>query len=140
MISNRADPSQTKRVELPCRCPGTPHASDSAQVVALFGYADRGVIRQAGRLGGVESFYQMMLLRGVISWTLTLPDGSARPVDEEEIGLLDEGTVIALVRGLDDAFAEEPVPKASSGRSRSGTRVNGTSTPTIPTPQPSTTG
>lgn len=129
-VSNRADREVTKRVDLPCRCPGIPHSGDSAQVVTLLGYGDRGKCRQTARLSGIEAFYQHLLLVGVVSWTFTLADGRARPVNAEEIALLDEGTVMALVEGLDEALRDEPVPKAPRRRSPRGTRaITSTLTP-----------
>lgn len=139
MIVNRADREDTTRVDLPCRCPGQSHTLDSAQVVKLFGYGDRSDIRWAGEQGGQGAFFQLMLLRGVVSWTLTLEDGKARPVTAYEIALLDEGTVNALVEALDPAFAEEPIPKASSARSRAGSRAKRSRTRTTRTTDSSTT-
>lgn len=140
MIVNRADRADTRRVQLTCRCPGETHqGGDSAHVVKLLGYGDRGDIRQAGRAGGVEAFYQLNILRGVVSWTLTLADGTERPITPEEVRLLDEATVIELTQALDPAWAEDPVPKASGGRSRAGSRAKRSSTPATRTPPPSTT-
>jgi hypothetical protein len=138
-IVNRAERADTIRVELPCRCPGQPHGSDSAQVVTLFGYGDRGDIRQAGRESGPEAFRQVMLARGVFSWTLTLPDGKPRPITLEEVRLLDEGTVDHLVLALDDAWEESPIPKGFGAPSRAGTRAKGGRTRKTTTPEPSTT-
>lgn len=133
-ISNRADRSAVRRVDFPCRCPGDPppHPGDSAQIATLLGYGDRGTIRQASRLGGIEAGFQMLILLGVRSWTLTLPDGKERPITAEEVALLDEGTVDFLVGELGDALDEKPIPKASGGRSPSGRRAKRSSIPTIP--------
>lgn len=140
MIENRVDPDATKTADLgPCRCPGQPHTGDSAVVVRLFSYAERGLIRQAGRLGGVEAFYLTTIARGVKSWTFVLPDGSPRPVTIEEVNRLDEGTVDVLIAALDDAFAEDPLPNESGAPSPSGSPGSATSTQTTPTPISSTT-
>lgn len=139
-IGNYVDPDATRPAERgECRCPGTPHQTDSATVVTLFGYGDRGAIRQAGRLGGPEAFKLMAILRGVKAWNLVLPDGKARPIDVAQLERLDEGTVDWLIRELDPAFDEDPLPKRRSDRSRSGSRANGNSTRMIRTPSPFTT-
>ena len=140
MIENRVDPEATRTADLgPCRCPGQPHTGDSAVVVQLFSYAERGVIRQAARLGGIEAGELMAIARGTRSWNLCLADGSPRQLSTEEINLLDIGTVKALLRELDPAFAEDPLPKARSARSLNGSPASATSTQTIPAPTSSTT-
>lgn len=123
--TNYVDPDATRPVDLgPCRCPvePRPHERDSADVVVLFGEGQRGRIRQAGRLGGVEAFKQMAILLGVRRWSLVLPNGSARPIDAEQIERLDEGTVELLLRkgALDEAFEEDPLPKLLGAPSRNG--------------------
>lgn len=131
-VTNRADRTAVRRVDFPCRCPGEPHPGDSAQLVTLLGYGDRGSIRQATRLAGIEAGFQMLILLGVSSWTLTLPDGKERPVTAEEIALLDEGTVDFLVRELGPALDEKPIPKVSGGPSPNGRRARRSSIRKIP--------
>jgi hypothetical protein len=141
VITNYVDPDETRSIDLgECRCPGTPHGRDSAQVVGLFSYGDRAVIWQAGRLGGVEAGIQMSILKGVRSWTLALPDGKPRPITAEQIARLDEGTVNALTKSgaLNDAFRLDPLPKGPGARSLNGSRASAGSIPTIPTPTSST--
>jgi hypothetical protein len=142
-VSNYVDPEATRPVELgPCRCPGTPHTIDMADVVAKFSYAQLGLIYQAGRSGGIEYSYQVAILLGVKRWNLTLPDGSAREIDSVQVGRLDKTDVDRFMADdiLGPAFKADPLPKASSGRSRSGSPASTTSTPTTTTPSPSTTG
>lgn len=126
---NYVDPDFTRPVDLgPCRCPvePRPHDRDSADVVALFGEGQRGKIRQAGRLGGAEAFKQMAILLGVKRWSLVLPNGSARPIDAEQIERLDEGTVELLLRkgALDEAFDEDELPKLLGARLPSGSSAS----------------
>lgn len=140
MTSNYVDPDATRPAELgPCRCPGTPHSVDTADVVRLFGYGERGRIRQAGRMGGTEAFKIAAIALGVKRWNLVLPDGSARPIDPVQIALLDEGTVDALVRELDDAFADDPLPNASGAPSADGPSASASPTPPTPAPTSTTT-
>lgn len=141
MIGNYIDPDATHPVDLgECRCPGdAPHGHDDAVVVNLFGYGERGVIRQAGRMGGPEAFKLMAILKGVRSWSLTLPDGKPRPIDAQQLERLDEGTIDKLIAALDPAFEEDPLPKAPGAGSRNGSRVNGSSTRTTRTRGRSTT-
>lgn len=138
-FDNWVDPDATKPVDLgPCRCPGRPHTGDSATVVRLFSYAERGLIRQAGRLGGGEAFNLSSIARGTKAWTLVLPDGSPRPITTQEVNRLDERTVNILIEALDDAFAEDPLPNESGAPSPSGSQESATSTQTSPTPTSST--
>jgi hypothetical protein len=140
VITNRADREDTVRVDLPCRCPvPEPHAADSAQVVKLLSYGDRADIWQVGRSEGAERGTLALLLKGIVSWTLTLPDGKARPITKEELELLDQGTAEALAEALFPAWAKEPVPKGSGGRSPAGSPAKRSSTPRRKTPPPSTT-
>lgn len=133
--SNYVDPDFTRPVDLgPCRCPvePRPHDRDSADIVALFGEGQRGKIRQAGRLGGAEAFKQMAILLGVKRWSLVLPDGSARPIDAQQVERLDEGTVELLLRkgALDDAFEDDPLPKLLGAPSRNGSSESASRTRT----------
>lgn len=140
-MGNYVDPEATRPVELgPCRCPGSPHTVDTADIVVRFGYGERGRIRQVTRVSGVEAGYQVAILLGVKRWNLVLPDGSARDVDAEQIARLDETTVNRL---LDDellgaAFEDEPLPKGPGDPSPSGSPESDSPTPTTPAPTSST--
>lgn len=147
-MTNYVDPAATRPVTIgPCRCPGTPHETDTADIVRLFGYGERARIRQAGRLGGIEQSYLMAILLGVKRWNLVMPDGSAREIDSEQVARLDETTVLRLLglnagdggdQMLGDAFAEDELPLASAAPSPSGSQESGTPTPTTQTPPSST--
>ncbi|MES2210956.1 MAG: hypothetical protein V4515_12360 [Chloroflexota bacterium] len=138
-MSNYADPDATRPVDLgACRCPGTPHSADSADVVGRFGYGELGKIRQAGRLGGPEAFKAMAVLIGVKRWTLVLPDGKPRPIDAGQVSMLDEWTIDALIVHLDEAFAEDPLPNAPGAPSPDGPSESASPTPTIQAPESST--
>ncbi len=138
-MSNYADPTATRPVDLgACRCPGTPHTSDSADVAQRFGYGELGRIRQAGRIGGVEAFKATAVLIGVRRWSLVLPDGKPRPIDAGQVSMLDERTIDALITTLDEAFAEDPLPNAPGAPSPDGLSESASPTPTIPTPPTST--
>lgn len=137
---NYVDPDATRTLDLgPCRCPvePKPHVNDSADVIVRFPYGARARIDEAS---GMQANLVAILL-GVKRWTLVMPDGSARPIDTTQVYLLDEPTVLALCsdEGLGAAMKDEPVPKASGGRSRAGSRAKRSSTPKTPTPPPSTT-
>ena len=139
-LTNRADRTSVRRVDFPCRCPGTPHPGDSAQLVTLFGYGDRSTIWRASELGGINSGFKMAVLLGVVSWTLTLPDGKERPITAEEVDLLDEGTVDYFNEELAGAWRKEPLPKASGERSPSGKPAKPSRIRTIPAQPRSMTG
>lgn len=140
-MGNYVDPAATRPVTIgPCRCPGTPHEADTADIVVRFGYGELARIRQTTRAAGLEAGYQVAILLGVKRWNLVLPDRSARNVDAEQVGRLDEPTVNRL---LDDellgaAFEEEELPLPSAAPSPSGSQASGTLTPTTPTPPSST--
>jgi hypothetical protein len=144
-VSNYVDPEATRPepVDLgPCGCPlePKPHARDSAVVRARFGYGDRGIIRQAGRQGGPEAFHIQTIVRGVVSWTLLLPDGKPRPIDVLQANRLDEPTVDKLIDALDEAFAQDPLPNESGAPSPDGPLESASPTPTTPAPpEPTTT-
>lgn len=140
-MGNYVDPAATRPVTIgPCRCPGTPHSEDTADIVVLFGYGERGQIRQATRRAGLEAGYQLAILLGVKRWNLVLPDGSAREVDAEQVARLDEATVDRLLSDelLGVAFEESELPLASAAPSPDGSQGSGTQTPTTPTTSPST--
>lgn len=145
MSTNYIDPKESRPVEIgPCRCGAKPsgHETDTAVIRTRFAYGDLGIIRQAGRQGGPEAANIAVIVRGVESWNLVLPDGKPRPVDILQANLLDEITVIKLVALLDDAFPgedEESPPNTSGDPSTGGSPTDGTRTPTIPAqPQPTT--
>lgn len=134
-MSNRADPADVKLVELgPCRCPGLTHANDSAQVVRRLGYGARGAFREAVRRSGLEAGHLVVILHGVKSWTLTMPDGTPRPITPTEVALLDDATVEGLIDGLDEAFDEDPLPNASGALSPDGSSESAIPTPVTPLP------
>lgn len=148
MTGNYVDTRLTRTVDLgPCRCPleEPPHERDSAEVRERLAYAELAIFREAGwrRSGGAtfsnEDAKMALLTLGVKAWTLTLPDGSPRPVDADQVGLLDEATVDLLWTALAPAVRADPLPKGSAGRSPAGTRASTTSTRKTRTRQPSTT-
>lgn len=141
MATNYVDPDATRPVTIgPCRCPGTPHETDTADIVVRFGYGERGRIRQTTRVAGLEAGYQVAILLGVKRWTLVLADGTIRPIDAEQIGRLDEGTVNRLLADdlLGDAFEEDPLPNPLGDPSPSGSPASATQTQTTPEPPSST--
>lgn len=154
MATNYVDQAATRTADLgPCRCPvePRPHVRDSAEVVARFGYGERGRIRQTARTAGVEAGYQLAILLGTKSWTLVLPDGSARPITSAQIALLDEATIAGvedklgmLVQdGLMQALApaldpDDPLPNAPGAPSPDGRSESASPTQTTETPPSST--
>lgn len=140
-MSNYVDPAATRPFVIgPCRCPGTPHAQDSADIVVRFGYGERATIRQVGRKGGLEALNMASILHGVKRWTLVLPDGSARPIDAVQVAMLDQPTVERLVsdEGLDAAWEDDPLPNDSGAPSPDGSQESASRTPKTPPRPPST--
>lgn len=149
-MSNYADPSATRTVlfdewrdrqpdkdpirDLPsCRCPGTPHQRDSATVVVRLGYGAKGAVREATRRGGIEAGHLVLILRAVRSWNLVVPDGSARPLDGQQVELLDDQTVQWLLEELDQAWEDDALPNASSAPSPDGSPGSAGPIQTTPT-------
>lgn len=145
MQSNYVDEKATRTQDLgPCRCPvdPKPHVNDSAEVVTRLGFGEKGRVRQAGRLAGHDAALQVAILIAVKSWTLVLPDGSARAITAEEIARLDELTVSGyehpvtgdvVQEGLLHAVSplldpEDPLPNGSGAPSPAGQQESATPT------------
>lgn len=141
MSDNRADTKASRPFVIgPCTCPGRPHTEDTADLRVLYGYGELGRIRQAGRLAGIEAYMQAAILIGVVRWNLVLANGSARPIDADEVGLLSESIVDRLMAddGLGAAFGDDELPNPSAAPSPSGSQESGFPTPTTPEPATST--
>lgn len=143
MATNYVDPDETRPVDIgPCSCPvePKPHGIDTADIVVRFGYGEKGRIRQASRVGGVEMGYQLTIFLGVKRWNLVKPDGSIRDITAAEVARLPEWMVDRLLADemLGAAFDEDPLPNPSGDPSPSGSPESDTPTPTTPTPPSST--
>jgi hypothetical protein len=145
-MSNYSDPEAVRPPVAigPCRCPGKPHDTDYATIVQRLGYGDIGMTRQVMQRKGIEAYYQALILVAVKAWTLVLPNGKPRPIDPEQVALLDEWTVNRLIE--DDLIGaalmdeDESPPSGSGAPSQSGTQESApASTPTDPEPAASTT-
>jgi hypothetical protein len=136
-MGNYADPDATRPITIgPCRCPGTPHATDTADIRVHLGYGEISKFRQAARLGGIEQGKLMLILLGVTRWNLVLPNGSARPVDAVQVSRLDEAIVDVLCSDehLGASFGEETLPNGSGDPSPDGSPAS--DIPTLTTPEP----
>lgn len=131
----------------PCRCPGRPHAGpdgtgqDFVTVVRAFGYGAVSEIRRADGLYGPDVSTARAMLLGIKAWTLVLADGKPRPVDAEQIGLLDVATADRLDEIVGEVLAtkDDDLPNGSGADSPSGSPASDTSIPMSPAPEPSTT-
>ncbi len=134
-LSRFADPRRTSSVDLgPCRCPGTPHGRDSAEVRVELG---DGEVRSALRRGGfrrsdawneADSDTECVVV-ATRSWTLLGEDGEPLPITFEQADLLDEDTRTPLVAAAAAAAAWDraELPNASGdpspdSRQESGSR------------------
>jgi len=151
-VSNRADPSNVRTVYLnewragleaehpyregpACLCPGTPHARDQVTILVQLGYGIKGGVREASRRSGIEAGHLVLILRAVRAWNLVLEDGTPRPIDVTEVGLLDDLTVQWLLDVLDDAWADDPpLPNGPSAPSPDGSQESAGPTQTPPSP------
>lgn len=111
----------------------------------MLGFGERGIFRNAGwqRSGGQffsnEDAKAALIQLGTVRWTLTLPGGAARPINEASVALLDEGTVNKLWVALEPAIRDAPLPNESGAPSQGGTQESASSTPTTPVQSSSTT-
>jgi hypothetical protein len=115
-----------------CACPGTPHAGgDTADVRVKLGYGELAIIRDAlwrrskGAYPSAEDSNVALITLGVVRWNLTLPDGSARKVTQEEVERLDEDSIDWLKNELLPAVKRDPLPNPSADRSRGGRSDSG---------------
>ena len=149
-IGRFADLDASDEVDLgPCQCPGTPHERDSATYRTQWGDAERKSIFYAGAqirvgangelvTGGTydpELANNELLLRGLVSWTLTGRKGAAVPITRSTVTALDEKTRLTLLTALQKAdalFRSGALPNASGARSRGSSRASASRIRTTP--------
>lgn len=127
LLGRFADPDATIEVDLgPCRCPGTPHGTDSAQVRADIGDGEAKSVRVAGWQSTGMEYYDFEVANDAcaakftVSWTLCDVDGEPVPITRRMVSLLDEPTRLALLVAINKAFEGRhggALPNASGARS-----------------------
>ncbi len=154
-VGRFASPNRTEEYVFPgpCRCPGTPHEHDVAQVRVAIGASAKARIGRAELEGAIRldplASHRQVILEGVVSWNLLWPnpaqddpamaaaDPVPVPINESTVELLDED-LVPLAEFADRLWSSgDPVPNASGAPSRGSRR--GSASPTrTPTPTPGT--
>lgn len=118
-----------------CRCPGTPHERDEAEVYNVLGWDDLVDIGMAASEGAGR---RILVTRAIAAWNLVELDeaGTPRPVPiiEATVRLLDPPTLEAIAEAANAAYdrARAPLPNESGAGSPRSQPESDTSTPTIP--------
>ena len=134
LLGRFADPDATIGVDLgSCRCPGTPHGQDSAQVRAEIGDGEAKSVRVTGWQSTSMEYYDFevandaAVAKFTVSWTLCDADGDPVPITRRTVTLLDEPTRLELLTAINAAFEERhggALPNASGARSRGSSPAN----------------
>jgi len=140
-----ADDKATIEVDLgPCRCPGTPHEQDSAQVRADIGDGEAKSVRVAGWQSTGMEYYDFevandaAVAKFTVSWTLRGKYDELVPITRRTVTLLDEATRLALLTEINRAFEERhggALPNASGARSRGSSPASASRTRTTRRPR-----
>ena len=119
----------TRRVELgECRCPGTPHDSDWAELREA---APWGAIIDATNADTSSEQFLIAAAGTIVRWNLADESGPV-PVTRETVRLLDVETFLKLTESINSAMAiGNALPNSSSASSRRSRRVSAESRPQI---------
>jgi len=112
-----------------CRCPGRPHAEDTAEVRVELPWA---TLVDVGTLSGAAA-YRALVLGGLVSWNLLDLSGEAVPIDASTVGRLRSDRLEALAGAVNASFerARSPLPNDSGAPSRPSRRESASPNPTI---------
>lgn len=112
-----------------CRCPGTPHDEDTAEVVEELPW---DALVELGTLDGVAA-YRHLVLAALRSWSLVDDEGQPVPVEATTVGRLRPDRLEPIAAAVNAAYerARAPLPNASGAPSRPSGRGSASSNPTI---------
>jgi len=112
-----------------CRCPGRPHAEDTAEVSLELPWE---VLVDVGLLSG-SAAYRRLVLGALVAWNLVDAAGEDVPVDASTVGRLRSDRLDPIASAVNDAYerAKAPLPNASSAPSRRSRRESASPNPTI---------
>lgn len=108
-VSRFADPSRTTTIPLgPCLCPGGVHGDDSAEIRSEIGDGEfRSAVNRGGFSGGPvfdpAKSDDEFIATFTTSWTFLDRVGQPMPITARNASLLDEGTRLAFIAGLNAA-------------------------------------
>jgi len=111
-----------------CRCPGRPHAEDTAEVYIELPWE---VLVDVGTLNGAAA-YRRLVLGALVSWNLTDADGETVEISGETVGRLRQDRLDPIASAVNAAFerGRAPLPNASGAPSRLSRRASASPNPT----------
>jgi hypothetical protein len=110
-----------------CRCPGRPHAEDTAEVLLELPWE---TLVDVGLLSGAAA-YRRLITGALVGWNLTDADGE--PVPLSEVSRLRYDRLDPIADAVNAAYqrAQAPLPNASGAPSRRSRRESASANPTI---------
>jgi hypothetical protein len=143
-VSRFADPSKVQTVPLgACQCPGTPHEQDEATVRYDLSASALGRIGAAQLAVGSDFYapYRRLIVEAVVAWNLqVLHDGKpvTVPIVPATVEELDEPTIDALGKAIDDLIQSKGSVPNDSGAPLPASPQESASPTQTPTPTPGT--
>jgi hypothetical protein len=112
-----------------CRCPGRPHAEDTAEVREELPW---DVLVDVGMLTGGAA-YRYLVLASLVAWNLTDADGDPVPVTADMVRRLRPDRLDPIASAVNAAYerAQAPLPNAPGAPSRRSRPVSASPNPTI---------
>jgi len=110
-----------------CRCPGRPHAEDTAEVLLELPW---DVLVDVGLLSGAAA-YRRLVTGALVDWNLV--DAEGEPVPLDAISRLRYDRLDPIADAVNTAYerAKAPLPNASGAPSRRSRRESASPNPTI---------
>lgn len=112
-----------------CRCPGTPHDEDTAEVLEELPW---DVLVEVGMLDGIAA-YRRLVLGCLVGWNLVDGDGKPVEITPAIVGRLRPDRLEPIAAAVNAAYqrAQAPLPNASGAPSRRSRPGSASPNPTI---------
>jgi hypothetical protein len=112
-----------------CRCPGRPHAEDTAEVSVELPW---DTLVDVGLLSGGAA-YRRLVLGALVSWNLVDATGEPVDINAATVGRLRQDRLDPIAEAVNAAYerARAPLPNASGAPSRRSRRESASPNPTI---------
>ena len=113
----------------PCRCPGTPHDEDSAEVLEELPWH---LLAEVGTLNGISA-YRRLVLGALVGWNLVDGDGQPVEITPALVDRLRPARLEPIAAAIQVVFdrANAPLPNASGAPSRPSRPASASPNPTI---------
>lgn len=113
----------------PCRCPGRPHAEDTAEVRVELPWE---VLVEVGLLNGAAA-YRRLVEGALVSWNLVDAADDPVPITTDAVRRLRQDRVEPIAAAVNEAYerARAPLPNGSGAPSRRLRRESASPNPTI---------